>query len=134
MRLSRTLSFYIGRIFLGSLIAFTLGLVAVIAMIDTLELFRRASTNTQTPVLQAVISMALLKLPTLIERTIPFSALLGAMFAFWRLNRHHEYVVARAAGVSIWQFLAPPIAIAILVGVFKITVFNPFSSAMLLKV
>ncbi|MEC7489054.1 MAG: LPS export ABC transporter permease LptG [Pseudomonadota bacterium] len=133
MRLSRTLSFYIGRNFLGSLIAFTLGLVAVIAMIDTLELFRRASTNAQTPVLQAVISMALLKLPTLIERTIPFSALLGAMFAFWRLNRHHEYVVARAAGVSIWQFLAPPIAIAILVGLFKIAVFNPFSSAMLLK-
>ena len=49
--------------------------------------------------------MALLKVPTMVEKAIPFSALLGAMFAFWRLNRHHEFVVARAAGVSIWQFL-----------------------------
>ena len=77
--------------------------------------------------------MALLKMLTMTEKAIPFSALLGAVFAFWRLNRNNEFVVARAAGVSIWQFLAPPIAFAILIGLFKISVFNPFSSAMLLK-
>jgi|TARA_A100001037_G_scaffold291621_1_gene305920 lipopolysaccharide export system permease protein len=133
MRLSRTLSAYIGKQFFFSLIAFTAGLVSIITIFDTLELFRRVSAREQELAVQAVISMALLKLPTMIEKAIPFSALLGAMFAFWRLNRHHEFVVARSAGVSIWQFLAPPITIAILVGLFKIAVFNPFSSAMLLK-
>ncbi|MEE2997897.1 MAG: LPS export ABC transporter permease LptG [Pseudomonadota bacterium] len=133
MRLSRTLSFYIGRQFLSSFLAFSLGLVLIITIFDTLELFRRVSVRHEDIAFHSVLSMAFLKLPTMMEKAIPFSALLGAMFAFWRLNRHHEFVVARAAGVSIWQFLAPPIALAILIGLFKIAIFNPFSSAMLLK-
>jgi len=133
MRLSRTLSSYIGRQFLSSFLAFTVGLILIITIFDTLELFRRVSIRQGDIASHAVISMALLKIPTMTEKAIPFSALLGAMLAFWRLNRHHEFVVARAAGVSIWQFLAPPIALAVLIGLFKIAVFNPFSSAMLLK-
>ena len=133
MRLSRTFSSYIGRQFLFSFLAFTSGLLAIIMLFETLELFRRLSTRGEGAVISTIVSMALLKLPTIAEKIVPFSALLGAMFAFWRLNRYHEFVVARAAGVSIWQFLAPPVAIAILIGLFKIAIFNPFSSAMLLK-
>jgi lipopolysaccharide export system permease protein len=133
LKLSRTFSSYVGRQFLFSFLAFTIGLLAVIMLFETLELFRRVSARGEGTGLNTVIPMALLKMPTIAEKIIPFSALLGAMFAFWRLNRYHEFVVARAAGVSIWQFLAPPIAIAILIGLFKIAIFNPFSSAMLLK-
>ena len=133
MRLSRTFSSYVGRQFLLSFLAFTLGLLSIIMLFDTLELFRRVSGRAEAAGMRTVISMALLKLPTVAEKLIPFSTLLGAMFAFWRLNRHNEFIVARAAGVSIWQFLAPPVTIAILIGLFKIAIFNPFSSAMLLK-
>ena len=133
MRLSRTLSAYIGRQFLFWFCSISFVLIAIIMLFDTLELFRRASTRENAVGVGVVISMALLKTPTMLEKAIPFSALLGAMFCFFRLNRHHEFVVARAAGVSIWQFLAPPIMLAILIGLFKIAVFNPFSSAMLLK-
>lgn len=133
MKLSRTLSTYVGRQFLFWFLSMTVALVAVIMLFDTLELFRRASTRQQDVGFAIVMTMAALKMPMMIEKAIPFSALLGAMFAFFRLNRHHEFVVARAAGVSIWQFLAPPIALAILIGLVKIAVFNPFSSAMLLK-
>jgi lipopolysaccharide export system permease protein len=133
MKFSRTLSSYVGRQFLFAFLACTIGLLAVIMLFETLELFRRVSSRQEGAGIQIVVSMALLKLPSLAEKVIPFSALLGAMFTFWRLNRYHEYIVARAAGVSIWQFLAPPIAIAILIGLFKIAIFNPFSSAMLLK-
>ena len=133
MKFSRTLSVYIGKQFLFWFACVTFSLVALIVLFDTLELFRRAATRQHDVAVDVVFSLALMKLPSLIEKAIPFSALLGAMFAFWRLNRHHEFVVARAAGVSIWQFLAPPIALAIMIGLFKIAVFNPFSSAMLLK-
>ncbi len=133
MRFSRTLSRYIGRQFFFWFATMTLALVAVFMLFDTLELFRRASARDTDVEFRIVLTMSLLKLPTMMEKAVPFSALLGAMFAFFRLNRHHEFVVARAAGVSIWQFLAPPIAIAILIGLFKIAVFNPFSAAMLLK-
>lgn len=133
MKLSRTLSAYIGRQFLFWFLCITFSLVAVIMLFDTLELFRRAAARENDVPMEVVFSMALLKLPTMIEKAVPFATLLAAMFAFWRLNRYHEFVVARAAGVSIWQFLAPPIAIAVLIGLFKIAVFNPFSSAMYLK-
>ena len=106
--LSRTFSSYVGRQFLFSFLAFTIGLLAIIMLFDTLELFRRVSARAEVAGTSTVITMALLKLPTMAEKLIPFSALLGAMFAFWRLNRYNEFVVARAAGVSIWQFLAPP--------------------------
>lgn len=133
MRLSRTLSAYVGRQFLFWFFSMSIALVAIIMLFDTLELVRRASARDQDVAFSIVLTMAFLKLPTMIEKAIPFSTLLGAMFAFFRLNRHHEYVVVRAAGVSIWQFLAPPVGLAILIGLFKIAVFNPFSSAMLLK-
>ena len=98
MRLSRTLSSYIGRQFLLSFLAFTVGLILIITIFDALELFRRFSVRQGDVAYHAVISMALLKAPTMVEKAIPFSALLGSMYAFWRLNRHHEFVVARAAG------------------------------------
>ncbi len=127
------LSAYIGRQFLFWFACISFSIVAIILLFDTLELFRRAATRDHEVDVNVVFSLALMKLPSLIEKAIPFSTLLGAMFAFWKLNRHHEFVVARAAGVSIWQFLAAPIAIALLIGLFKIAVFNPFSAAMLLK-
>src|SRR3546814_3824245 len=42
-------------------------------------------------------------------------------------------VVARAAGVSVWQCLLPAIGIALTLGVIHITIFNPVASVLLLK-
>ena len=39
------------------------------------------------------------------------------MIAFLNLSRKLELVVARAAGVSVWQFLTPPLAVIVLIGV-----------------
>jgi lipopolysaccharide export system permease protein len=54
----------------------------------------------------------------------------GTMLAFWRLTRNNELVVARAAGVSVWQFLTPAVLVALLVGIIAVTVFNPAASQM----
>jgi len=61
---------------------------------------------------------------------MPFVVLFGTMMAFWRLTRSNELVVARAAGVSVWQFLTPPLAGGFLIGVLTVTVFNPIASVM----
>jgi lipopolysaccharide export system permease protein len=50
------------------------------------------------------------------------------MFAFLNLTRKLELVVARAAGVSVWQFLAPPLIVALVFGLFAVTVYNPLSA------
>ena len=79
----------------------------------------------------AVISMALLKVPTMVEK--PSRSLRRSAPCSRSAPEPASRIACRAAGVSIWQFLAPPIAFAILIGLFKIALFNPFSSAMLLK-
>ena len=73
--------------------------------------------------------MAALKLPQTAQEALPFAILFGTMLAFWRLTRSNELVVARAAGVSVWQFLTPAVLVALLVGVVAVTVFNPIASS-----
>jgi lipopolysaccharide export system permease protein len=52
------------------------------------------------------------------------------MISFLNLSRRLELVVARAAGVSVWQFLTPAIVVALAVGTVEITLYNPLSTAM----
>jgi len=58
--------------------------------------------------------MSLLKLPDIAQKLLPFAVLLGAIFAFSRMSRNHELVATRAAGVSAWQFLTPPLLVAVM--------------------
>ncbi|MEO6247219.1 MAG: LPS export ABC transporter permease LptG [Sphingomicrobium sp.] len=59
-----------------------------------------------------------LRLPLLISRFLPFSALLGTLIAFAGLNQHSEVIAMKAAGISAHQILAPLIlASALLAGV-----------------
>jgi lipopolysaccharide export system permease protein len=53
------------------------------------------------------------------------------MVALTRLTRTHELVVARAAGVSVWQFLMPALVLALVIGIFFVSVFNPVSAVLL---
>ena len=59
--------------------------------------------------------------------------LLGGIIAFWRLTRSSELIVARAAGVSAWQFLSAPFACALLLGAIATGVVSPLSSVMLAR-
>ncbi len=127
MRLSWTLSLYLGRRFLFGFGGTMLALMALVLLFDFLELLRRASDRNDVS-LTVVISLAFFNLPVLMQKIVPFAALFGGMFTFARLTRSHELVVARAAGVSVWQFLMPGLVIAILVGAFVVTAFNPLSA------
>lgn len=132
MRLSSTLSLYIGRQFLASFAAIFMVFMALVLVFDLIELMRRASTRQEVP-FATLMEMAILKLPHMGQQTFPFAVLFGGMTAFWRLTRSHELVVTRAAGVSAWQFLLPVLLIAFLLGLVRITVLNPVASAMLSK-
>lgn len=127
MRLSATLSIYIGRLFLGRFLGVLVILLLLILMIDTIELLRRSASLPNVS-FTMVLEMALLKLPYMGQQSFPFAALFGGMSAFWRLTRNSELVVTRAAGVSAWQFLAPILMIAFFMGVVKITLVNPLAS------
>jgi lipopolysaccharide export system permease protein len=125
--ISKTLSRYFAMRFLGSVIGSFLGVVALAAMIDYVELMRRgADWPNATAWLLAKISMY--RVPQLTERIMPFSVLVGAMSCYLTLSRRLELVVARAAGVSAWQFVAPAMIAALVFGAVATTVYNPISA------
>ncbi len=78
-----------------------------------------------------VIGMAVLQLPDLGQKLLPFAVLLGGVYAFVRLSRSQELVATRAAGVSAWDFLAPPLAVAVGLGILAVVAFTPLSARML---
>jgi lipopolysaccharide export system permease protein len=75
-----------------------------------------------------VAETSLFRVPQLLEKMTPFCILIGAMTCYLALSRRLELVVARAAGVSAWQFISPALASAILLGVLATTVYNPMSA------
>lgn len=122
-----TLFRYISGQFAAWFLAVFLGLAALLLMFDVVELVRRAASRPEVSV-WIMLKMAMLRLPHLSETTISFAMLFGSMLAFWRLARYQELVVARAAGVSVWQILAPALLVAVVVGVVKVAAFGPFAS------
>ncbi len=125
----RTLFGYIARQFLGWCGGVFVALLSIVFLLDYVELIRRAGERPDATLL-VLLEMATLKQPQMAQQIMPFVILFGTMMAFWRLTRSNELVVARAAGVSVWQFLAPPLAGAVFIGVLMITLFNPIASIM----
>jgi lipopolysaccharide export system permease protein len=129
MRLSPTLSGYIARQFVLAFSTVLAVILGIILLFDLIELIRRAAGK-QELAMTAILWMAVLKLPQMLHTVLPFAMMIGAMVSFWRLTRTHELVVARSAGISAWQFVAPILGVALALGVFEITAFNPLAAAM----
>ena len=120
---------YIARQFLGWCGGVFAAMLLIVFLLDYIELIRRSGTRPEATLL-VLLEMALLKQPYMAQQIMPFAILFGTMMAFWRLTRSNELVVARAAGVSVWQFLTPPLLGALIIGIFAVTVFNPIASVM----
>ncbi|MFA5122886.1 LPS export ABC transporter permease LptG [Zavarzinia sp.] len=106
-------------------------IVALIYMIDLLELTRRATRVTgQQADFLTLMAMSGMHLPGLATLALPFACLFGGMWTFARMTRSNELIIARAAGLSVWQFLAPPMLVALLLGIFAVGIINPWSSAL----
>ena len=132
VRLSATLSRYLGRQVLLGIGLVLFGLAVVALVVDTVELLRRTYGRPGVQ-LSMVLLMALLHLPFLLQKLMPFGVLFGTMLTFQRLTRSHELVVARAAGVSVWQFLLPALLVALALGVFTVVAFNPLASVLVAR-
>jgi lipopolysaccharide export system permease protein len=74
--------------------------------------------------------MALFKLPRMLNTIMPFAIMIGGMVAFWRLARSHELTVARAVGISVWQFLSPVALLVFLIGIINITILDPIAATL----
>jgi lipopolysaccharide export system permease protein len=127
--IGQTLSLYLAERFARTVIAAFLVVFALIYSVDLVELLRRSGDSQRaTGILMAGLSF--LRTPTIAEQALPFAVLFGSMIAFLNLSRKMELVVARAAGVSVWQILAPPLIVIVGIGIFSVTAYNPASTWM----
>lgn len=110
-------------------LAVLLMVMGIVLMFEVIELLRRTSDRTDVDV-WFIMQMAVTKLPRTLEMVFPFVMMIAAMITFWRLSKSNEFVIIRAAGVSIWGFLTPVLFAVFTVGVLNITVINPISAQM----
>jgi lipopolysaccharide export system permease protein len=130
MRLpGRTLARYFSLRFVSATLAIFIGILTLSTIIDYVELMRR-TTDVPGVSPATVAKMALFRVPQLGERLMPFCVLIGTMSCYLNLSRRNELVIARAAGVSAWQFVAPAAAAAFLLGVFATAAYNPVSAVL----
>jgi len=125
--LGGTLARYFGLRFLSAVLLVFAGIFALVALVDYIELMRRA---TDIPNVSAILvaKTSFYRVPQVTERILPFCVLIGAMSCYLNLSRRLELVVARAAGMSAWQFISPALVVAFLLGIFATTVYNPVSA------
>jgi lipopolysaccharide export system permease protein len=122
-----TLSGYIARRFLGSLV-WAFGAVALIVLIGNLiEMLRRNASGRAD--FGQVLEIALFQTPGVALIALPFVVLLATLACFARLARSSELVVARAAGVSAWAIIAPATLCAVVIGFLSFTALNPLAAA-----
>src|SRR5207253_3934061 len=118
---------YFGMRFLGAVMSVFLGIFVLIVLVDYIELMRRAA---DIPNLSPwmVAKASFFRVPALTERLLPFSVLVGAMACYLALSRRNELVVARAEGMSAWQFVAPALMGVVGVGFVSTVIYNSIFS------
>ena len=121
----------LGRYFAGRFVVSALGVFAsifvLLVLVDYIEMVRKTSGLVDASAVM-VAETSLFRVPQLLEKMMPFCILIGAMTCYLALSRRLELVVARAAGVSAWQFIAPALASAIVLGILATTAYNPMSA------
>lgn len=127
-----TLTGYLAKQYAFWFLAFFVGLTGIIYLFEVAELMRRTAEMTDTT-LGIVLRMGMYKLPDTISKIMPFVVLFSGMFTFWKLTRSQELIIARAAGVSAWQFLAPALLVTLLFSFVNVTIINPIGALMTTK-
>jgi lipopolysaccharide export system permease protein len=127
MMLTNTLSRYFGLTFLRAVIGVFMGVFVLVTLIDYIELLRH-SAGVKDVSAWLVARTSIYRVPQLTERIMPFAVLIGAMSSFLSMSRRNELVVARSAGMSAWQFIAPALFVALTIGAFATAVYNPVAA------
>jgi lipopolysaccharide export system permease protein len=129
MLIGRTLGSYFSRQFLKTIFLVFATVFALVYTLDFVELMRRAG-DAEGATAGTMAQLALFRTPAIAEQVMPFAILFGSMAALLQLSRKLELVVARAAGISAWQFLQPGLLVALTIGIVSVTIYNPVSASL----
>jgi lipopolysaccharide export system permease protein len=119
-----TLGCYFAQRFVSSFAAVFFGIILLVGLVDCIELMRHRGGDANVTMF-TIVQISFFRVPQLGEQIMPFAVLIAAMSCFLNLSRRLELVIARAAGMSAWQFVAPVLFSAGIVGMLATTVYNP---------
>lgn len=123
-----TLFRYFLRRHLTTIFWFFLGVTALIFLIDFIE---TSGLRANIPGFTLLDSLFLttMRVPLILQQTVPFVILLAGITTLVSLNRRQEMVVTRSAGISVWQFMMPFVTGAVITGLLALFVLNPIAAA-----
>ncbi|MGI9367177.1 MAG: LptF/LptG family permease [Rhizobiaceae bacterium] len=124
----KTLAIYLAGNFFKVTAGLFVLLLSLIIVVDIIEFSRRVGTISDVRFTE-IAYVVLFRAPWIAENILPFAVLFGAATTLIVLNRRLELVVARAAGVSVWQFLLPIAVAAALIGAVSSLAYNPLALA-----
>lgn len=120
---------YCARLYLRTVLNVFVGILGLIFTIDFVDTLRRAG-DVKGAGGAFIAWLAVLHTPLEAEQVLPFVILIGSMATFLSLARQRELIVARAAGLSVWQFLTPALVVGLGLGIMEIVAFNPLATGM----
>jgi lipopolysaccharide export system permease protein len=113
---SRTVSFYMARMFLVRTFVIVAGLVLILQTLDLLSESGHILAHPGNGQAQ-VWHYVSLRAPQIIAFVLPFSVLLGTIITLATMNQNSEIIALKASGLSAHQVLAPLIVAALGVAV-----------------
>ena len=127
MKPTSILGRYLIRQIVFNFLAVLLVILGIIFLFEMVERLRRISGDADFGIWFAV-QLAVARLPKTAEQVFPFVMMIAAMITFWRLSKTNEFVVMRAAGVSIWEFLTPVCTATLVIGIINVALINPVAA------
>ena len=125
------IGFTLGRYFFMRYIVLTfwffIGVAAIIFIVSFTEISGQIGSEIDNATAMA-LTIAALQTPMIMQQAVPFIGLVSGIVTLMALNRKYELVVARAAGISAWQFLTPICLGAFAYGLATLFVLNPIAS------
>lgn len=116
---SRTLTFYLARLFITRILAVLLMLVLVLQTLDLLSESGKILEYPGNGEAQ-LWHYVTLRVPQLVARFLPYSVLLATIITLATLNQNSEVIAMKAAGLSAHQILAPLLASALAVSMISL--------------
>lgn len=129
MLIGPTLGRYFAMRFVRTILGVFVTVFTLVYTLDFVELLRRAG-EAEGATTGLMAQLSLYRTPAVAEAVLPFAVLFGSMATLLQLSRKLELVVARAAGISAWQFLQPGLFVALLVGAVTVGAYNPLSAVL----
>lgn len=121
------LHMYFARRFAMAFLLITGVLWALVMLIDAVDQARRFGGSDVS--WQKILGLTLLNTPQTINLILPLIVILATVALFISLARSSELVVTRAAGRSALRALVAPVFVALLIGIFAVSMLNPIVAA-----